>query len=171
MPECSERLYYFDTVTLSNFALAHSMDPLVDRYDRRLLVTHEVRAEIDDGIASGFDDLSVIDDLIFAGKIALAPPIETAVERKFYLEYLRTLSAGEASCIVCAAARGGIVVTDDYAARKHCQEKGLTVTGTIGILRRLYQEDVITQHRADEILTVMISAGFYSPIKSFKDFI
>ncbi len=170
MPERRERLYYFDTVTLSNFALANSMDLLVDRYGRRLLVTHEVRAEIDDGIASGFDDLSVIDDLIFAGKITLAPPIETAVERKSYLECIRTLSAGEASCIVCAAVRGGIVVTDDYAARKHCQERGLTVTGTIGILRRLYQEGVITQHLADEKLASMIAAGFYSPIKSFKDF-
>jgi len=170
MPERIAQLYYFDTVTLSNFALSHSMDLLVDRYGRRLLVTHEVRAEIDDGVASGFGELLVVDDLIYAGTISLATPIETAVERKFYLDCLRTLSAGEASCIVCAVSRGGVVVTDDYAARKHCQERGLTVTGTIGILRRLYQEGVITQHLADEKLAAMMAAGFYSPIKSFKDF-
>lgn len=170
MPECSERFYYFDTVTLSNFALSQSMDLLVTRYGRRLLVTHEVRAEIADGIASGFGELSVVDDLIYAGTISLAKPIETTVERKSYLECLRTLSAGESSCIVCAVSRGGIVVTDDYAARKHCQARELAVTGTIGILRRLYQEGVITQQLADEKLAAMMAAGFYSPIRSFKDF-
>ena len=46
----------------------------------------------------------------------------------------------------------------------------MPVTGTIGILRRLYQEGVITRQLADEKLEAMIAAGFYSPIKSFKDF-
>jgi len=46
----------------------------------------------------------------------------------------------------------------------------LGVTGTTGILRRLYQEGVITQQMADEKLAVMMAAGFYSPIRSFKAF-
>jgi len=33
-------------------------------------------------------------------------------------------SAGEASCIVCAVSHGGIVVTDDNAARKQAKECG-----------------------------------------------
>ena len=169
MPDCGLMCYYFDTVTLSNFALVDSMDLLVARYGRQLLVTHEVRTEIDDGISSGFDALSVVDDLIYAGKILLAPPMDTKEERKLYLECLRTLSAGEASCIVCAASREGTVVTDDYAARKHCQENGIAVTGTIGILQRLIQEGLISLDQANEKLEAMIAAGFYSPISSFKD--
>ncbi len=146
------------------------MDLLVARYGRSLWVTHEVRNEIADGIVSGFGELSIVDDLLYAGKISLAAPIETALERKHFLVCLRTLSAGEASCIVCAVSRGGIVVTDDFAARKHCHESGIRVTGTIGVLRRLCQEGEITRQQADEKLAAMIAAGFYSPIKSFKDF-
>ncbi len=168
MPDGSENSYYFDTVTLSNFALSHSMDLLVDRYGRNLMVTHEVRNEIADGIASGFGELSIVDGLLYAGTISLAAPIETTVERDHYLQCLKTLSAGEASCIVCAVSRGGMVVTDDFAARTHCHESNIPVSGTIGILRRAYREGMITRQQADEKLAAMIAAGFYSPIKSFQ---
>ena len=36
---------FFDTVTLSNIALSGVLDLLVDRYDRTLRVTEQVRAE------------------------------------------------------------------------------------------------------------------------------
>ena len=49
-------------------------------------------------------------------------------------ELLRILAPGEASCIAQAKARGGVVITDDRAARQCCHERGVVFTGTIGIL-------------------------------------
>ena len=48
------RFYYFDTVTLSNFALARRFDLLTGRYGGRLHITPEVLGEIMDGIAAGY---------------------------------------------------------------------------------------------------------------------
>lgn len=170
MPESSKSSYYFDTVTLSNFALSHSMDLLVYRYGRNLFMTHEVRDGIAEGIIKGFDALQIVDELLFSKSISLALPIEETRERQSYLQHLETLSPGEASCIVCANFRGGVVVTDDLAARKHCHHKCVPVTGTIGILRQFYKDGSLSQQKADEKLAAMIDKGFYSPIKSFKDF-
>lgn len=171
MHESIVESYYFDTVTLSNFALSHSMDLLVARYGRNLFVTHEVRDEIAEGIICGGSALQIVEELLFSGSISLALPIEDVRVRQCYLQQLKTLSAGEASCIVCANYRGGVVVTDDLAARKHCHDKDISVTGTIGILRRLCLDSIISAPQADEILAAMIAAGFYSPIKSFRDFV
>ena len=77
---------------------------------------------------------------------------------------LQSLGSGEASVIAVAKSRGGIVVTDDRAARISSEELGLQFTGTIGILLRLCKESVLTPEAADEILKKMIKKGFYSPV-------
>ena len=82
---------------------------------------------------------------------------------------MRNLSSGESSCIALARCRGGVVVTDDRFARGSCRDRGIQVTGTIGILKVLCLDHVLKPHEADEILARMVKAGFYSPVRRISD--
>lgn len=162
------RLWFFDTVVLSNFALADRLDVLVDRYGTKGHVTQEVLTEIHAGIVAGYPALRVAADKVTTGGMSLAAPL-TPQERVVYLEALRCLASGEASCIACAQYRGGIVVTDDRAARNGCADRELPCTGTIGILKASCVDGTLRLVEADDILGRMVETGFYSPVRRISD--
>ena len=64
--------WFFDTVTLSNFALAGRLDLLISRYGRRAHIMQEVLDEVLDGIVAGYAALSPIETAIAAGRFTLA---------------------------------------------------------------------------------------------------
>ncbi len=163
MPEESGPHLFFDTCTLSNFALAGRLDLLTQRYGRRAQVTPEVLAEAIDGIVAGCAELRTVEDAATAGRLTLADVL-SAQERQIYRGLLRVLSPGEAACISCAKSRGGLVVTDDMTARQCCTENGVECTGTIGILKACVLDGTISPREADEILQTMIEAGYFSPV-------
>jgi hypothetical protein len=111
---------------------------------------------------------SNIEDAAANGRLASALPL-SPTERMTYRTLLRSLSPGEASCIVCARERGGIVVTDDRAARTACTEFGIAFTGTIGILKACCQQGALDPHTADAVLHTMIAAGYRSPVGRITD--
>ena len=74
----------------------------------------------------------------------------------------------ESSTITYAHAHQHIVVSDDRAARQHCTNINLPVTGTIGILQACVQDQTLQLEEADSILAKMINKGFYSPVKSIS---
>ena len=160
--------WFFDTVTLSNFALAGRLDLLIDRYGRRAQLTPEVLDEVSEGIASGHFMLRDIENAVATGRLGSALPL-SPTERMTYRTLLRSLSPGEASCIVCTKERGGIVVTDDRAARASCAEFGLAFTGTIGILKACCQQGALDPDTADAVLHTMITAGYRSPVGRISD--
>ncbi len=159
-----EGLFFFDTVTLANFALADAMPMLEKRYGKKMALTPDVIAEVGNGIAAGHLQLQKIEESVAAGLLTVA--LLTAEERRSKISLLHNLGAGEASCIACAKHRGGIVVTDDRAARSCCAEHGIGVTGTIGILLALVRDDMLACGEADAILAKMVKNGFYSPLAS-----
>ncbi len=159
---------FFDTVTLSNFALSGVFDLLVDRYGRTLRVTEQVRAELAAGRIRGYSDLELVEPALAAGSILPAEPM-TMPENELFVELLRTLGSGEASCVALARYRNGIVATDDRVARSSCAERGIPVTGTIGILKALCIDQTIASREADAILSRMVKAGFYSPVRRISD--
>ncbi|MEX2530793.1 MAG: hypothetical protein WD960_08470 [Gemmatimonadota bacterium] len=167
MPEDPVR-FYFDTVTLSNFALAGRLDLLIERYGDRACITTEVLAEVLEGIVAGYQHLRAVEVALDEGSLGHAGAL-TAEERRIHAELLRTLSSGEASAVACAEARGGTVVTDDRAARGCCEERELPFTGTIGILKVCVGEGALTAKEADGILRVMIDAGYFSPVRRISD--
>ena len=167
MPE-SAVVLFFDTVTLSNFALAGAMDLLVVRYGSRAHITPEVLDEVADGVVAGYDALLQIEDAVAAGSLGNAPSL-TSAERGIYRSLLRVLAPGEASCIACAKARGGTVVTDDRMARARCAELGVSCTGTIGILKASVSAGELPPAAADAILDRMIAAGYRSPVSRISD--
>ena len=166
MPELGP--WYIDTVVLSNFALTDHVDVLANRYGTRAHVTHEVLAEVSEGIVAGYPALRAIEEAVIAGVPATADPLGPQ-ERHVYRDLLRNLSSGEASCIAIAHSRGGVVVTEDRAARNCCADRGIPSTGTIGILKACCVDGTLEPTRADEVLSAMIQAGFYSPVQRVSD--
>lgn len=170
MPE-TKRVYFFDTVTLSNFARTDSLELLVKRYGKRLYITREVANEIAAGIVAGYAQLEEVEHLQQRGVFSAVRSKQTTHERKLFLALLRTLSAGEASAIAAAATHGGIVVTDDRAARSACEEHKVVVTGTIGILLACCRDVMITAEDADTILEKMVASGYRSPVNRISNVI
>ena len=167
MPERA-RDRYFDTVTLSNFALVHRLDLLTARYGRRLRITQEVLDEISDGLAAGFAVLGEIEAAVHAGTFRVAGAL-TSAERRTFQDLLHALAPGESSCVACAQARGGVVVTDDRVARERCAEQGVPFTGTIGILKACCRSGALAPPEADAVLRVMTDAGYHSPVRRISD--
>lgn len=164
MQTMRKELFFCDTVTLSNFALADSLNLLVSRYGTRLILTSEVLDEVAGGIVAGYPELAQIERVLKNG--GLGQTALTAKEWKTKLECLRTLGSGESSCIACALHRKGTVMTDDRAARKCCNERGIPFTGTVGILTAACRDGNINATMADLILRRMVDRGFYSPVRN-----
>jgi predicted nucleic acid-binding protein len=161
--------YLFDTVVLSNFALAGRFDLVVARYGKQAVITPEVLDEVTDGVVAGYYALSAIEEAVDGGSISRSPALPTATERQAYRELLRALAPGEASCIAHAAAHGAIVVTDDRTARACCKERNIVCTGTIGILKACTMDGTLTGDEADAILHAMVDAGYYAPVQNISD--
>ena len=170
MHDRSSRRFFFDTVTVGNFALGRCFGLLVDRYGTSLYVTEQVRVELAAGRVGGHAGLEAVEPALSSGAISQAGPMDTA-ERELFTELLRTFGAGEASCIALALQRGGIVVTDDRSARRCCAGRGIRVTGTIGILQALCADRIVSAEEADALLARMVAIGFYSPIRRVSDVI
>jgi predicted nucleic acid-binding protein len=162
--------YFFDTVTLSNFALVRRLDLLTSRYGRRLCVTRQVLDEAIDGIVAGYAALAAVEEAVAGGAFTSAEPLSPD-ERDTYRQLLRVLAPGEASCIACAKGRRGIVVTDDRAARECCNERGVGFTGTVGILKACCLEGALSPGEADTILASMIDAGYHSSVQRISDLV
>lgn len=165
MPESPDH-FYFDTVTLSNFALAGRVGLLTDRYGPRAIMPSQVLDEILEGVAAGYDLVS-LEQAVAVGDLGSAEGMRDE-ERGVYRGLLSQLSSGEAACIALASMRGGTVVTDDRAARTACAERGLAVTGTIGILKACVVDHLLEVDEADGVLQLMIDAGFYSPVRTMS---
>ena len=60
--------------------------------------------------------------------------------------------------------------TDDAAARRHAQRLGIPLGGTLGVMRRLTDLQVLTLEEANQLLARMIDGvGFRSPIVDLRD--
>lgn len=163
------KVYLFDTVTLSNFALAGRFELLIERYGHKLLLTSEVLDELAEGVNAGNTRLSQVEEAVDKGLIKRTKETIPPSTRQTYRELLRMLGPGEASCIARGICLEAVVVSDDRIARRCCAEKQIAVTGTIGILKACCMDGTLTENEADDLLRAMISAGFYSPIQSISE--
>lgn len=136
--------------------------------DERAAVSTRGSERHEQGPACSRCDLRAVEQALAAGRILPAEPM-TMPKDELFVGLLRALSSGEASCVVLAGHRNGIVATDDRAARSSCAERGIPVTGTIGILKALCIDRTITSEEADAILNRMVGAGFYSPVRRVSD--
>ena len=158
---------YFDTVVLSNFVFGGLVEAMIDYYKPNAFSTTQVMDEIESGISAGYHDLQLVANTVQKKGISIVSlnPLEYGV----FETLLQRLGRGEASIITCAAGRKGIVSTDDRAAREMCRDRNVKYIGTIGILQILIKEKTISLVTAENALSKMISAGFYSPIRRLGD--
>ena len=160
--------WVFDTVSLSNFLISDPIFLLEKRYKKRGFITWEVYDELSAGMLE-YPKLKQINALLKSRVFNLVTL--SIAEHKHFLEMIGHLGKGEASCIAYAKERNAIVVTDDRATRKRCSIMEIPFTGTIGILKSSYLDGHITLPQADDILSEMIEAGFYSPIRSISSIV
>ena len=155
--------WFFDSVTLSNFALADGLHILTARYRRRGFVTSQVMDELTRGVAAGYLPLAACLELVDKDSLRLVA-LDKA-EQTTLRQLITHLGHGEAGTIAAAHHRQGVVVTDDRAARQTCNEMAIPLTGTIGILQASIRDHQLTLSDANGILHKMIEAGFHSPVK------
>ncbi len=167
----SRKDHVFDTVVLSNFALAGCLNLLVSRYGQCAKVTQEVLDEVTDGVAAGYSSLSAIEAAVADASFINVGAPSSKHEREAYRELLRVLAPGEASCIAFAKTHGSVVVTDDRTARECCIERGVLFTGTIGILKACCQDGTLSTEEADATLETMIEGGYHSPVQRISDLV
>lgn len=93
------------------------------------------------------------------------PIIELTADEKQLAEVLpASLGAGERTCLAVAIARRGILASDDLHARRVAARQGAETAGTVGLLVMAIEADLLSLAQANALLTIMIAAGYRSPV-------
>ncbi|ESS09222.1 MAG: putative nucleic acid-binding protein, contains PIN domain protein [uncultured archaeon A07HN63] len=155
-----------NTTALSNFAQVDHVELLLTL--PRLVTVDAVRAEID----AGTDTHPYLDRAlaVLEREVPVVTPSGSAATLETQLR--KTLDPGEAEALAVAEATDGLLVTDDGDARTTATERGVALTGSIGLLVRFVDSDDITAATADDYLKRWIDdAGFRSPARDFAVFL
>jgi predicted nucleic acid-binding protein len=166
----------FDNTVLSNFALAQVFYILQRLYTGRAFIGKAVQREIQAGIdsASTYTNLQnrtklqEINQALAEGWLQRASdvvnPNDDAVELRLTIEYSQRFGAGESEAMAIALNRNWIFASDDGNARKFAQERGIRLTGTLGILIKAVKNKILCLSLADAIHAQMIDEGYRSPL-------
>ena len=158
-----------NTTVLSNFASVGELD-LIKRLFGVAYTTHEVHEEILRGISRGYQYLEDVDhEMSFdeTGWLQVVA-IRSCMEHQLMNDLLKRLGMGESSCIAIAKSRTMIFMSDDRTARHIATEMGVSISGTIGILVRCVDKDIISFLEGNIILVEMIRKGYMSPVDSLE---
>jgi predicted nucleic acid-binding protein len=159
-----------NTTVLSNFASVDALN-LIKRLFRVVCTTHEVHEEILRGISRGYQYLEDVDhEMSFdeTGWLQVIA-IRSHTEHHSMNDLLKRLGMGESSCIAIAKSRKMIFMSDDRTARRIAQKNGVLISGTIGILMRCVDKNIISFPEGDVILAEMIRKGYMSPVNSLEE--
>ncbi len=152
-----------DTCVLSNFALSRSLFILQSCYSRQVYITSFVMAEILKGLLKGHKGLSDIKKALSEGWL-IETSMKNIKERTLFETLSASLGSGESSCIAVAKNRGLTFASDDLVARREAILLNIPLTGTVGILVKAINRNVITLQRGETILADMKKHGFYAPV-------
>lgn len=156
----SSRLYVVDNTVLSNYARIQRPDLLQLALASRGVTTVSVWQELAVGEAR---------NAIPQCDWRWLPIVElTEAERELASLLQENVDTGESECLAVAISRAGIVVTDDRAARKQAEKRGIPMAGTVGVLKILVDDRRLAVEDAEKYLAAMIARGFYSPIQRFS---
>ena len=151
-----------DTTVLSNFAQVKRPD-LLRMVFLGLASPRQVKAELSEGEALG---------LVPACDWSWLKLTElTEAEQTHAIELKERLQAGEAACIAVVAARGGLVLTDESAARRVAAGLRIEISGTLGVLSRLLEREILDVEQGDALLVTMVARGYRSPVRSLRELV
>jgi predicted nucleic acid-binding protein len=153
-------LVVLDNTVLSNFALVKRVDLVLSLWSGKASTTSAVLGEY----------------LAASDKTAFPPDVWQAIrvleltvqEESFANQLSLRLGAGERSCIAVARLRGGLFVSDDADARRIAREYAIPLSGTLGILSAGVQKNLLGLQQANQLLTLMVAAGYRSPVSKLK---
>jgi predicted nucleic acid-binding protein len=154
------RLSILDTTLLSNFAHAGRPDLLQLALGETAVTTATVLTELRQGEAAG---------LVPRQEWSWLPQTDlTPAEMALAAGYRNIVDAGEADCLAVAVTRSGRFLSDDMAARRLAQAEGVPVSGTIGVLLHLIEQQHLTLSAADALLVQMRQAGYRAPVSTLQ---
>ncbi|MDY6765393.1 MAG: UPF0175 family protein [Halobacteria archaeon] len=137
-----------DSTVLSNFAYIDDYRLLTDLPD--VSTVPVVENEISDGVET-HPYLRNAFDLLHKD-IQVLTPFSDEISLEGYLIEKEGLDRGEAQVIAVAENREGVVVTDDGDARKVAKNRGIRLTGSIGVLIRGVKRNLVDKSTADKWL-------------------
>jgi len=148
-----------DTTVVSNFAFTDDLDLVCDDPDARVVTVPAVIDEIRAG-NEDLDFLAGIEEDLDVHEGESDPDAELT----------DSLDYGEAHALNAALVENGTLATDDLAARELADDRGVPVTGSIGLLARLVRREVLTVAEADDVLRRWIEGSdYFSPVESVRD--
>lgn len=150
-----------DTTLLSNFAHLQRPELILWALGESLATTPQVMSELRVGEAEG---LVPACDWTWLTVLELSQE-----EQSLAAEFSQQLDSGEAECLAVASKRQCKFLSDDFAARRMAQQKGLKVSGTLGVLLRLVDQQRLTFEAADALLQTLLLYGYRSPVQSLRD--
>jgi predicted nucleic acid-binding protein len=126
-----------------------------------LVTSEESWAELQDGVRLGH-----IPETDWPWLIVLSL---TTDERQVRDELMPPLDKGEAACLTLARSRGYAFLSNDRMARREARRLGVPLSGTIGVLKALVDEEKVSREEADEALRQMVALGYRSPVRSLSE--
>jgi predicted nucleic acid-binding protein len=150
-----------DNTVMSNFSAIQRPDLLQRLFGKKVATTEQAFTELQIGIQIGKLPSC---DWSWLSVITL-----TTEELLLYNQLLNTLNAGEAACIAVAAKRGYRVLTDDRDARELSQQMRIPISGTLGILLLVVEQDLLPLAQTDSLLKQLIISGYRSPVTSLTE--
>lgn len=169
-PEASPIIFAYSV--LSNFTQAQIFHVLRRLYADRAFVSKAVRREIKAGIASSCNSASLrnlakqqaINQVLQEGWVR-SPNDELSsddevVELRLCMEYRKRFSAGESEAMAIARTRNWVFASDDGTAKRFARERGIRVTGTLGILTKAVKSNVICSSVANKMYSQLIEEGY-----------
>lgn len=166
MSEALTQPVVLDATVLSNFASSSTIGHLVTILDHPVAVP-AVRKELERGCEQKYEFLTnALDHL--GDDIDLLDVSHR--EDNIASEIHRRLDEGEAESLLGAIEYGGILATDDLAARRLAADYDVRVTGSVGILVLGVRAGVITIDTANECLAVWKEVrGYYAPVDRVQE--
>ena len=153
-------LALLDTTPLSNFAHVRRPELIRDALGGRAATTPYVIREFTRGVDLGF---------VPPTDWTWLPVLKPSAQERLLADGLgHQLDPGEAECLAVAIQRNCGFLSDDFAARRLAQAKGIPTSGTLGILLKLVSDSHVSLDQADRLLMEMIQNGYRSPVSTLR---
>jgi predicted nucleic acid-binding protein len=160
-----------NTTVLANFAAANQLE-LIPAVLGTVYIPEQVLDEVLTGYHLGYSFYENFQELVFpfasTGWLHLTS-LQTADEFRLYGSLLTSLHSGEAACLSIAHHRSWTVLSDDKKARKVGRRMNIILSGTIGILLALVEENLLALNEANLLLQEMIRGGYHPPVNKLDE--
>ncbi|KAF0807023.1 hypothetical protein A6D6_01022 [Alcanivorax xiamenensis] len=151
--------YIIDTCTVINFHNANITSLVLSRCEDAVYIGEICLAEVDE------EQKATLTPYINSGRVEVLSANELDLDAFIEAKTEMILGDGETECIIWAMAANLCICTDDGRARKKAKEVlgDDLVTGSLGLLKRLVECEVITVESAFLMYSMMIESGAFLP--------